>query len=287
MSDKMRNLIVRTLSGAVLLAIVLGAAYGGPYAYGALLLLIVVVGMWEFFNIAAATGARPPRTLGLTAGVVLFLTCFMQWANPMNDNLGAELLVSGVLYFSALLPLCFIVELFHDSDTPLRNVATTLMGIFYVAYPISLMLFIPGLITGEWTAEAFLFYLFIVWGNDVFAYLTGVSIGKHKMAPRISPKKSWEGFIGGIVGALVMGAIGSHVVGGGLGLWLGLSVVVAITSVFGDLVESMFKREANIKDSGNIMPGHGGILDRFDALLISTPFAFVYLVGASFIIENL
>lgn len=287
MSDKMRNLIVRTLSGAVLLAIVLGAAYGGPYAYGALLLLIVVVGMWEFFNIAAATGARPHRTLGLTAGVVLFLTCFMQWANPMNDNLGAELLVSGVLYFSALLPLCFIVELFHDSDTPLRNVATTLMGIFYVAYPISLMLFIPGLITGEWTAEAFLFYLFIVWGNDVFAYLTGVSIGKHKMAPRISPKKSWEGFIGGIVGALVMGAIGSHVVGGGLGLWLGLSVVVAITSVFGDLVESMFKREANIKDSGNIMPGHGGILDRFDALLISTPFAFVYLVGASFIIENL
>ena len=283
----MRNLIVRTLSGAVLLAIVLGAAYGGPYAYGALLLLIVVVGMWEFFNIAAATGARPHRTLGLTAGVVLFLTCFMQWANPMNDNLGAELLVSGVLYFSALLPLCFIVELFHDSETPLRNVATTLMGIFYVAYPISLMLFIPGLITGEWTAEAFLFYLFIVWGNDVFAYLTGVSIGKHKMAPRISPKKSWEGFIGGIVGALVMGAIGSHVVGGGLGLWLGLSVVVAITSVFGDLVESMFKREANIKDSGNIMPGHGGILDRFDALLISTPFAFVYLVGASFIIENL
>lgn len=287
MSDKMRNLIVRTLSGAVLLAIVLGAAYGGPYAYGALLLLIVVVGMWEFFNIAAATGARPHRTLGLTAGVVLFLTCFMQWANPMNDNLGAELLVSGVLYFSALLPLCFIVELFHDSETPLRNVATTLMGIFYVAYPISLMLFIPGLITGEWTAEAFLFYLFIVWGNDVFAYLTGVSIGKHKMAPRISPKKSWEGFIGGIVGALVMGAIGSHVVGDGLGLWLGLSVVVAITSVFGDLVESMFKREANIKDSGNIMPGHGGILDRFDALLISTPFAFVYLVGASFIIENL
>ena len=287
MSDKMRNLIVRTLSGAVLLAIVLGAAYGGTYAYGAFLFLIVVVGMWEFYNIAAATGARPHRTLGLTAGVVFFLTCFVQWATPMNDQLGAELLVSGVLYFSALLPLCFIVELFHDSETPLRNVATTLMGIFYVAYPISLMLFIPGLITGVWTAEAFLFYLFIVWGNDVFAYLTGVSIGKHKMAPRISPKKSWEGFVGGIVGALVMGAIGSSVVGGGLVMWLGLAVVVAITSVFGDLVESMFKREANIKDSGNIMPGHGGILDRFDALLISTPFAFVYLVGASFILENL
>ena len=283
----MRNFIVRTLSGAVLLAIVLGAAYGGAYAYGALMLLIIVVGMWEFFNIAAATGARPHRTLGITAGVVFFLTCFIQWANPMSGGLGADLLIAGVLYFSVLLPLSFVVELFHDSETPVRNVATTLMAVFYVAYPISLMLFIPGLITGEWTAEAFLFYLFIVWGNDVFAYLTGVSIGKHKMAPRISPKKSWEGFIGGIVGALVMGAIGSFVVGGGLGLWLGLAVVVAITSVFGDLVESMFKREANIKDSGNIIPGHGGILDRFDALLISTPFAFVYLVGASFILENM
>lgn len=287
MSDKMRNFIVRTLSGAVLLAIVLGAAYGGAYAYGALMLLIIVVGMWEFFNIAAATGARPHRTMGITAGVVFFLTCFIQWVNPMSGGLGADLLIAGVLYFSVLLPLSFVVELFHDSETPVRNVATTLMAVFYVAYPISLMLFIPGLITGEWTAEAFLFYLFIVWGNDVFAYLTGVSIGKHKMAPRISPKKSWEGFIGGIVGALVMGAIGSFVVGGGLGLWLGLAVVVAITSVFGDLVESMFKREANIKDSGNIIPGHGGILDRFDALLISTPFAFVYLVGASFILENM
>ena len=287
MSDKMRNFIVRTLSGAVLLAIVLGAAYGGAYAYGALMLLIIVVGMWEFFNIAAATGARPHRTMGITAGVVFFLTCFIQWVNPMSGGLGADLLIAGVLYFSVLLPLSFVVELFHDSETPVRNVATTLMAVFYVAYPISLMLFIPGLITGEWTAEAFLFYLFIVWGNDVFAYLTGVSIGKHKMAPRISPKKSWEGFIGGIVGALVMGAIGSFVVGGGLGLWLGLAVVVAITSVFGDLVESMFKREANIKDSGNIIPGHGGILDRFDALFISTPFAFVYLVGASFILENM
>ena len=283
----MRNFIVRTLSGAVLLAIVLGAAYGGAYAYGALMLLIIVVGMWEFFNIAAATGARPHRTMGITAGVVFFLTCFIQWVNPMSGGLGADLLIAGVLYFSVLLPLSFVVELFHDSETPVRNVATTLMAVFYVAYPISLMLFIPGLITGEWTAEAFLFYLFIVWGNDVFAYLTGVSIGKHKMAPRISPKKSWEGFIGGIVGALVMGAIGSFVVGGGLGLWLGLAVVVAITSVFGDLVESMFKREANIKDSGNIIPGHGGILDRFDALFISTPFAFVYLVGASFILENM
>lgn len=290
MSDKMRNLLVRTMSGAVLLGIVLGAAYGGKYAYGGFLLLIVVFGMWEFYNIATATGARPRTVLGLASGIVLFVTSFFLfegWVDPINSQFGADMLIGGVLYFSALLPLCFIVELFHDSKTPLRNIATTIMGVCYVAYPMSLMLFIPLLITGEWAPEAFLFYLFIVWGNDVFAYLTGVTIGKHKMCPRISPKKSWEGFVGGIIGALVMGAIGSFVVGGGLVMWLGLAIVVAVTSVFGDLVESMFKREANIKDSGNIIPGHGGILDRFDALLISSPFAFVYLIGASFILENL
>jgi phosphatidate cytidylyltransferase len=288
MSDKMRNLIVRTISGVVLLGIVLGAAYGGKYAYSCFLMVVLLVGMWEFYNIAAATGAKPHRTLGLAAGIVLFITSFFLFDGFISDMRSSEsvdMLIGGILYFSVLIPLCFVVELFHDSETPLRNVATTIMGIFYVAYPMALMLFIPILITGEWQPESFLFYLFIVWGNDVFAYLTGITIGKHKMAPRISPKKSWEGFAGGIVGAMAMGALGSYVVGGHLGMWLGLAVVVAITSVFGDFVESMFKREAGVKDSGKIIPGHGGILDRFDALLISSPFAFAYLVGASILIE--
>ena len=290
MSDKMRNLIVRTISGVVLLGIVLGAAFGGKFAFGAFLLLIVVVGMWEFYNIAAATGASPHRTLGLAAGIVLFVTSFFIFDGFISDMRSADsvdMLIGGILYFSVLIPLCFVVELFYDSETPLRNVATTLMGIFYVAYPMALMLFIPILITGEWQPESFLFYLFIVWGNDVFAYLVGIAFGKHKMAPRISPKKSWEGLAGGVAGAMAMGAIGSFVVGGPLGMWLGLAAVVAITSVFGDLVESMFKREADIKDSGRIMPGHGGILDRFDALLISSPFAFVYLIGAHVLLENM
>jgi phosphatidate cytidylyltransferase len=141
------------------------------------------------------------------------------------------------------------------------------------------MLFIPLMLgEGTWKAEAFLFYLFIVWANDVFAYLVGMSIGKHRLCERISPKKSWEGFFGGIVGAIGMGAIGASVVGGDTIMWIGMAAIVALTGVIGDLVESMFKREAGIKDSGNILPGHGGMLDRFDAVLISSPFAFVYLL---------
>lgn len=282
MSDKLRNLVVRTASGAVLLAVVLGAAYGGKFAYGAFLLLIVVVGMWEFYNLAAATGSEPRRAIGLASGIVLFVTSFFLFDGYVSRSMfDVDMLLGGLLYFTILIPLCFIIELFHASETPIRNVATTLMGLLYVAYPMSFMLFIPLLFTGEWSAEAFLFYLFIVWGNDVFAYLTGVTIGRHKMCPRISPKKSWEGFVGGIVGALAMGAIGSVVVGGDMAMWLGLALVVSLTSVLGDLVESMFKREADIKDSGRILPGHGGMLDRFDALLISSPFAFVYLFVAS------
>ena len=105
----------------------------------------------------------------------------------------------------------------------------------------------------------------------------GVSIGKHRLCERISPKKSWEGFFGGVIGALGMGALGASVVGGDCGIWLGLAAVISLTGVLGDLVESMFKRDAGVKDSGSIMPGHGGILDRFDALIISAPFALIYL----------
>ena len=153
------------------------------------------------------------------------------------------------------------------------------MGIWYVAMPLTMMLFIPIMLGGgEWHAEAFLFYLFIVWANDVCAYLVGVTMGKHRMCERISPKKSWEGFFGGVIGALGMGALGAVVVGGSVAMWLVLAAIVAVTGVLGDLVESMFKRESGIKDSGNILPGHGGMLDRFDAVLISSPFAFIYLL---------
>lgn len=280
MSDKMRNLMVRTLSGAVLLAVVLGAAYGGRYSYGVLLGVILFVGMLEFYRLATATGSSPQHVPGLVAGATLFLTGFFHFVG-YGSEAGPDwaLIIGGIVYFVLLIPAIFIIELFKNSKTPLRNIATTLMGIWYVASPLTLMLFIPLMLGGgEWQAEAFLFYLFIVWANDVCAYLVGVTMGKHRMCERISPKKSWEGFFGGVVGALGMGALGSAVVGGSVAMWLGLAAIVAVTGVLGDLVESMFKREADIKDSGNILPGHGGMLDRFDAVLISSPFAFVYLL---------
>lgn len=280
MNDKSRNLIVRTLSGAVLLGVVLAAAFLGKYAYGALLLFILSAGMDEFYSIVTKGGIEPQKSVGNVLGVALFAGAyelFRRLYDGVEMSGGQYWFIGAIILLVLFVP--FIIEVFRAKEHPLRNIAATLMGIIYVALPMSLMLFIPLLLSGGvWRAEAFLFYLFIVWGNDVFAYLVGVSIGKHRMCERISPKKSWEGFVGGIIGALAMGALGNVVVGGGYLLWLGLALIVAISSVLGDLVESMFKREVGIKDSGNILPGHGGMLDRFDALIISVPFAFVYLV---------
>lgn len=280
MSDKLKNLIVRALSGAVLLGIVLGASFLGPYGYGALLVAILVVGMWEFYNLASAKGWSPRRALGIAMGIVLFITSFIVFDGYVDGavEMDLDMLLSGSLYMILFVPVIFIVEIFHTSESPMANIATTLMGIIYVALPMALLLFVPVLIgSNEWQPMNFLCYLFIIWANDVFAYLVGVAFGRHRMCERLSPKKSWEGFFGGVLGALGMGALGAYILDGNLFVWLGLAAVVSIASVLGDLVESMFKREAGVKDSGRIMPGHGGMLDRFDAVFIATPFAFVYL----------
>ena len=114
--------------------------------------------------------------------------------------------------------------------------------------------------------------------NDVFAYLVGVSVGRHHLYERISPNKSWEGFFGGIVGAIAMGCLAAWWLDGSYWLWCCLAAIAAVSGVLGDLIESMFKRAAGVKDSGNILPGHGGWLDRFDALIFSLPFVVAYLV---------
>lgn len=278
MSDKLKNLLVRTLSGAVLLAVVLGAATG-IYTYSMLLLLITAVGMWEYYKIASLAGCQPQRVVGMVAGIVLFVASFFFFEGMATATTSdADMAFGGFIYVLLLIGSSFVVEIFKVSATPLRNIATTLFGVVYVALPMSLMLFIPLMLSGGvWNGWYFLFYLFIVWGNDVFAYLVGITLGRHRLCERISPKKSWEGFFGGVAGAMGVGALGAWLLHGSFALWLGLAAVVAISSVFGDLAESMFKREAGIKDSGNFIPGHGGMLDRFDALLLSSIFAFAYL----------
>lgn len=288
MSDKLKNFIVRTLSGAVLLLVILGAMWVGYYGFLALLLLITVGGVWEFYALCRAKGYEPQRGLGVAIAVALYLAGAMLSAtlSDCNTNLavnGTFALVGICLFVAAIFmaAIAFFAEVFRNRTSPIVNVATTLAGVGYVALPMALMTLIPTMLGGfdnPWRAIYFLFYLFLVWGNDVFAYLAGVTMGRHKMCERLSPKKSWEGFVGGVLGSLAVGAVAATILGESYGIWMGLALIVSLASVVGDLVESMFKRDAGVKDSGNIIPGHGGILDRFDAFILSAPCAFVFLL---------
>lgn len=287
MTEKIRNLLVRAASGVVLLGVVLGAAFVGPLGYSALLLLITGVGVWEFYALARAKGVEPQRGLGLVGSLGLTLTGASILCVNYLDYYYEVFILLGIAIAALAIMFTFVVEVFRNRQTPIHNIATTIMGMVYVGLPMAVMAIIPMLLQNPdwkdpyWNAWYFLCYLFLVWGNDVFAYLVGISIGKHKMCERLSPKKSWEGFFGGVIGSLAMGALGAYIVEGNYIMWIGLALVVSLSSVVGDLAESMFKRDAGVKDSGAFIPGHGGMLDRFDALIFSAPFAFLYLIIAN------
>ena len=280
--DKLKNLAVRTLSGAVLAAILFGATLLSPWGYMALLAVIVVVGVWEFYSLCQHCGYVPQRVMGTVLAVVLygFGASIFYSIVIARSALAENIILAAMLYALVAVPTVFVCELFRKEEHPIANVAVTLAGVFYVAVPTTLMLAVPQMLStgGEWNPWYAICYILIIWANDVFAYLAGITLGRHRMCERISPKKSWEGFVGGVVAAVGFGALFGHLLGGNVALWAGLGAVIAVTGVAGDFVESLFKRSAGVKESGAIMPGHGGVLDRFDALLISAPYALLYLI---------
>ena len=277
----MKNLMVRTLSGLVLVAVFVGAVLGSQWSFGALLLLILVGGQTEFYKLARETGLSPQRWMGLAVGVLLFalnFIVFRQFSRSVTDEAGGAVLYL-LLYIGLLLPTLFVCELFRRSATPPANLGAAVLGVLDVVVPLSLLLYVPVLAgDGVWRPETVLCYIFIIWANDVFAYLVGMTFGRHRLCERLSPKKSWEGFFGGLAGAVAAGLAAAYALDANYWVWGGLALVASLSGVAGDLVESMFKREAGVKDSGQVIPGHGGVLDRFDALLLSAPYVFLYLL---------
>ena len=283
MTDKMKELVVRTISGGILVAVIVGALYASATAFAAVAFVIMVGGMWEFYSLATAQGARPMKFIGLSLGIAIFLTA-LKLMTITEFSFIAAAAIPTFLYALLVLPAMFVLQLVRKGGNPSADIGATLTGVVYVAMPMSLILLLPRLVTGVWNPTVLLFIILTVFANDVFAYLAGMAANAltggrtHKMFERISPKKTWEGFAGGIAGAIAMGWAASAVLPVNVWGWLGLSVVVAVAAVAGDLVESMFKRAAGVKDSGRAIPGHGGFLDRFDALLLAVDAAVIYLI---------
>ena len=275
----MKNLWVRTLSGAVLAAVVLGAVVWSQWSFGILLAALLVVGLSEFYTLAEKQGSKPQRIVGLVAGLVLFALNFAFISDDI-EILGSarQAFACGLAFLLLSLPAMFICELYRRQKNPVANIGTTLMGVVYVALPLSVMCYFPMFGGGAWNPRVMVFYIFIIWANDVFAYLVGMTFGRHRLCERLSPKKSWEGFFGGLAGAVATGLAAAYALDANYWVWGGLALVASLSGVAGDLVESMFKREAGVKDSGQVIPGHGGVLDRFDALLLSAPYVFLYLL---------
>lgn len=269
----MKNLMVRAASGVLLAVVVIGALLYSQWSFGLLLMAITLGGVGEFYRMSKAKGIEPQLFAGYTSAAAIFGFGFDYFFNGSTFN------IHFLLFLMLILPIMFITELFKGGDRPLSNVGTTVLALIYVAAPMAMLAGVPLLLTGgEWDPMAMILYIFIIWSNDTFAYLVGVPFGKHRLNQRISPKKSWEGFFGGIVGAILCSILAAYIIDGSYVMWVGVGAITSTIGCLGDLVESMFKRTCGVKDSGNILPGHGGWLDRFDGLIFSAPFVFVYLI---------
>ncbi len=267
----LKDIYIRTITGAIFLIVVIGSLLFHPLAFFTLFFIFNFIGLNEFILLARKGESRKGSAIYFTFGSLIYV---------ITAGIGLGYIDIRFAYLAfALLSLLIIFEVIRKDKPSWQRVGAYLAAYFYVSIPFGLMnaLFLTK---GKLDfSPAILISLFvIIWSSDIFAYLVGSMIGKHRLHERISPKKSWEGSIGGLVFACIAAYILSLFISDySLVEWLILASIIVITGTFGDLSESLLKREAGVKDSGNIFPGHGGVLDRFDAVLLATPFVFVYV----------
>ena len=266
----MTNIVTRTLSGAVFVAAVIGSVWLHPYVYAGMMLTVIVWALLEFYDIVMKDRVHAGKYVGVLSGVALFTATFFYVQGVVSGDI--------FLFFIPLLILVFISQLYSSYHFPFRAIAYTLVGVVYIALPLSLCNGLTFPVNGQYTPDILLGFFILLWTNDTFAYLTGIIFGRHRLFRRISPKKSWEGFIGGLVCTVAL----SLLIAQWLTIlpffhWMAVAAIIVIFGVYGDLIESLLKRNLNIKDSGHFLPGHGGILDRFDSVLLAAPMVYFYL----------
>ena len=272
----MKNFIQRAITGVIFVAVLIGCIIGGPLSFGILFCLISALATVEFCQLMnQQEDVQVNRNICTLGSIALFLCFFFYGMNPAETGI--------FIPYLAILIYLFISELYLKKKNPINNWAYAMFSQLYVALPFALLNVLAFQTDGTTSDSQYLFILplsiFIFnWVNDTGAYCTGMLLGKHPLFKRISPKKSWEGSIGGCVFSIAAAFALAHFFPiMSTAKWVGMGITVVVFGTWGDLTESLMKRQLGIKDSGNILPGHGGMLDRFDSAIMAIPAAVVYL----------
>jgi phosphatidate cytidylyltransferase len=276
----LNNFFRRTLTGAWIVIFILGGFWLHPVSFFLTGLVLLAGTQYEYYKMITNTGVRPQMATGLIAGITLYVL--------------ATLIAWGVIpwkSFLVLVPIMLfiiVLELYRKQEKPFDSLAHTFFSVLYTAVPFSMVPFSAFSRTGlnsllphpdiRFSPGIIIGFFFLLWANDTGAYLTGILIGRHRLMERISPKKTWEGFFGGVI----IAASVAWLLSGWLGVvdklhWIIISVIISVAGTYGDLAESMLKRSVGVKDSGSLMPGHGGFLDRFDSAIISFPLVYLFI----------
>jgi len=265
----------RIVTGLLFGLVLIGSIFLSEYSCALLLLVILAGSVHEFRRLLSPLEIQPQGLLTYLLNFSVFAACIFIPVAWQSAQLGQSELLLGGLFFTLLVLLISTVEIFRKRKRPIENVAGTVFSAFYLALPLGLLFDASIDEEGAYAPVQVLFFFLFMWASDTGAYFSGMAFGKHKLLERISPKKTVEGFIGGVVLAMLTGAAAYYFIGRHtLPFWLGSGALLALSGTLGDLFESMIKRQAGIKDSGNILPGHGGFLDRFDSTFLSAPLYF-------------
>jgi len=259
--------LVTALLGAF---IIITSLWLGEWGYFSAFFLVCIISQLEFYKLVGLDGMAPLKFWGTFTGLSIFILSFLIERGTLDSH-----------YYYLIFPIAsgtFFIKLYKKTEKkPFTNIAFTFIGIVYIALPLSL-LNISVFVLGRYSYEIILGLILIFWASDIGAYISGTLFGRRKLFERISPKKSWEGSIGGAILAFSLAyLISFYFKDLILHEWMIVTAIIVIGGTYGDLVESLFKRSIEIKDSGTKLPGHGGFLDRFDSLLLASPFLVAYL----------
>ncbi len=274
----MSELVKGAITGFLFVGVLLLAITTNKYTLAALFYIISMAGLYEFYRLMEKVGFKPKKSIAMFVASIIYGIIAIYSFGAFS--------FSYLLFIFPLLVSLVALELFRKSEYPVTNIAFSVMGILYVVIPLSILNFFAydttfynemDINTNHYSSLLLVGFFMIQWANDTGAYLVGSQIGKHKLFERISPNKTWEGFYGGAVLAILMGMGFAYFFDGEMIHWIIVALLIVVFGTLGDLTESQIKRSCGVKDSGNLLPGHGGVLDRFDGVLFSAPFVLAYL----------